>query len=212
MNKFKALLFGAACFAVGLAAVAQGQVNTVPQIGVETAILKQRTYSAVSVALVPAASATDIFCVSGSSTMAVSIKQFRITGTAGTLVTAPFTLLRRASLDTGGTAATGAALPIATPHMSGDSAATATLTAYTANPTIVDSSPLYLASSYATIPTTAAGTSIVPVVWSAGERIGEFTKAFDIPRGTTTQQYCINLNAVSISSGLLHIDMTWLEQ
>lgn len=197
---------------LGLCTQAGAQVNVVPQIGVETAILKQKTYSAASVALVPAASATDIFCISGSSTLAVSIKRLSISGTAGTLVSAPFTLLRRASLDTGGTAATGAALPVATPHMSTDSAATATLTAYTANPTIVDASPLYLRSSYLTVPVTTAGTSIAPILWQAGEMVGEFTKAFDIPKGTTTQQYCVNLNGVSISSGLLHIDITWLEQ
>lgn len=197
---------------LGLPAPAFAQVNVVPQVGVQSAILKQKTYSAASVALAPAASATDIFCISGSSTLAVSIKRIRISGTAGTLVSAPFTLVRRASLNTGGTAATGAALPVAAPHISTDSAATATLTAYTANPTIVDSSPLYFRSDYLTLPVTTAGTSIAPLVWEAGETVATFTKAFDIPKGTTTQQYCINLNGVSVSSGLLHISTTWLEQ
>ena len=37
---------------------------TVPQVGVNQANVREQTYSAVSVALVPAASATDVFCIS----------------------------------------------------------------------------------------------------------------------------------------------------
>lgn len=191
--------------------LALAQVNTVPQIGVTSGIVKQVTYSAISHALVPDSSATDIFCIAGSSTKAISVKQIRVTGTAGTLVTAPFTLLHRVTLDTGGTAATGTALPVGAPNLPTDPAATATLTAYTANPTINDSSPTYYRTAYTTIPTTAAGTSINPLLWTFGEQVGLFTRALDIAKGATTQQYCLNLNSTSISSGLLEIEITWVE-
>jgi hypothetical protein len=116
-----AMAAGAILLLVG---AALAQVNTVPQIGVDTAIVKQNTYSAVSIGLVPAASATDIFCISGSSTKAISIN---------------------------------------------------------------------------------------PIIWRFGEESSWFSRGLDIPSGSTAQQYCINLNAVSITSGVLHIDTTWVE-
>lgn len=205
----KALLSGLA-LAV-LATAAPAQVNTVPQIGVISSITKRNTYSAVSIGLVPAASATDIFCISGSTSRAISIKKIGITGTAGTLVTAHFTLLRRVSLDTGGTPAATTALPVATPHLTTNAAATAVLIAYTANPTIVDAAPLYLRSAWTTLPVTTAGTSINPITWRFGSYEDMFSQGADIPAGSTAQQYCINLNATSVSSGLLDIDIEWTE-
>jgi len=185
---------------------------TVPQVGVNQANVREQTYSAVSVALVPAASATDVFCISGSATKMIAISKIVISGTAGTLVSLPFTLVRRATLNTGGTAATGSAAPVATRHNSTNAAATATLTAYTANPTINDSSPLYLRSQILTLPTTAAGTVINPIWWNSGTAVEAYSQRFDIPAGSTTVQYCVNLNSVSVSSGSLHISVTWSER
>lgn len=193
-----------------LGAPASAQVNTVPQVGVESGIVKQSTYSAVSLGLVPAASATDIFCISGSTTKNISIKRISISGTAGTLVTAPFTLLRRVSLDTGGTAAVTTALPVASPNFSTDPAATAVLTAYTANPTIVDASPLYFRTATLSLNTTAALVASPRLVWEFGEAVSTFSRGLDILKNTA-QQVCINLNAVSVTSGLLNIDITWVE-
>lgn len=197
--------------ALGLIAPAAAQVNTVPQVGTISAYLKEYTYSAISRGLAPAASATDIFCIQGG-TRAISVKEIRLTGTAGTLVTAPFTLVRRTSLNTAGTAATGAALPVAAPHISTDPAASASLNAWTANPTLNDSSPTYYRTGWATLPVTSAGTSINPLVWQFSDAIAAFSKGLDIPAGATTQAYCINLNAVSVSSGLLDISITWTER
>lgn len=204
--------FLSAALGLGLLAPAFAQVNVVPQVGLNTSNLRQATYSAVSLGLVPAASGTDIFCISGSSTKAISIRRIAISGTAGTLVSLPFTLLRRTSVDTGGTAATTTAAPVATPHLSSDPAATATLIAYTANPTIVDSSPLYLHTSVLTLPVTTAGTSINGINWVAGTPVDAYSRGYDIPSGSTAQQYCVNVNAVSVSSGLLNIAITWVEQ
>lgn len=194
---------------LGIISPAVAQVNTVPQIGVETAILKQRTYSAASIGLVPPASSTDIFCISGSTTASISIKQIRITGVAGTAVSMPFTLLHRVTLDTGGTAATTTALPVATPNNPSDSAASAVLIAYTAVPTINDTSPTYLRSQYVNLPLTSTA-AVVPAIMVGGEMIGEFSKAFDIPK-SVVGQYCINMNTTSVSSGVLNIDITWTE-
>lgn len=196
---------------LGLIAPAFGQINTVPQVGVISGIVKKASYSAVALALPPAASATDIACIAGSSTKTIIVRRIIITGTAGTLVTAPFTLLKYASVDSGGTAATTTAnwANTISKRDSGDPAASATLISYSANPTINDSSPTYVASAHLTVPTTAAGTSTRPLIW-------EFDTPFSFVKGPvlrgTSQQLCVNLNAVSISSGLLHVSIDWTEE
>ena len=189
---------------------ATAQVNTVPQVGVATAVVTRNTYSAVALALPPAASATDIACIAGSSTKTVYVSRIRISGTAGTLVSAPFTLVRRTTADTGGTAATTTANWANTiaKNDTNNPTPTATLISYSANPTINDTSPVYLRSSYLTLPTTAAGTSISPIQWDWDSL--EFMQRPTL-RGAA-QQFCINLNGVSVSSGLLHINIQWSEE
>jgi len=206
MKKWIPLLVGAAFAALP----AMAQVNVVPQVGVNSAVVTRSTYSAVALALPPAASATDIACIAGSASRTVFVDRITISGTAGTLVTAPFTLLRRASVDSGGTAATTTANWANTiaKNDTGNATATATLISYSANPTINDTSPTYIASDYITLPTTAAGTIIRPVIW-------EWPNTSFAQRPTlrgTSQQLCINLNAVSVSSGLLHVDIQWTEE
>lgn len=198
--------------ALGLIAPAAAQINTVPQTGLITSILKNPTYSAISVGLVPAASATDLFCLNGSTTKTVHLDRLRVSGTAGTAITTPVILKLNHSLDTGGTAATGLALPVAAPNNPGDPAATATLTAYTGNPTVNDSTPNYLhtaAVSFAVTTSTNPGSG---VELKAGTAIDFFNKGWDIPKASTVvQQLCVNLNGVSISSGVLAITAEWTE-
>jgi len=208
MNRKLALL---AVAGLTLSGVAFAQVNTVPQVGLITSILKKSSYSSVTLALPPAASATDIACIAGSSTKTVIVRKITITGTAGTLVTAPFTLVRRTSVDTDGTAATTTAnwANNISQRDTNDAAATATLISYSANPTINDTSPTYVASAHLTVPVTSAGTVTRPLVW-------DFDTPFSFVKGVVlrgaAQQACINLNAVSISSGLLHISIDWTEE
>ena len=205
----KLLLGTVAGFALTSAALAQ--INSVPQVGVISGILKKSTYSAVALALPPAASATDIACIAGSSTKTVIVRRVTVTGTADTLVTAPFTMVRRTSVDSGGTAATTTAnwANTISRRDSSDAAASATLISYSANPTINDTSPTYIASAHLTVPVTSAGTVTNPIVW-------EFDTPFSFVKGVVlrgaTQQACINLNGVSVSSGLLHISIDWTEE
>lgn len=184
-------------------------VNTVPQVGVICDITRNSTYAAASVGLVPAASATDIFCISGSTTKTISVREITISGTAGTAITTPVLLYRRVSLDTGGTPATGAALPVGVPLSSANPAATAVLTAYTANPTIVDSSPSLLAAPAISFSVTTSTNS--PFILNGGTQVDIQSQGFDIVKGTA-QQLCLNLNGVSVSSGVLAIGMKWTEQ
>src|SRR5258705_5485634 len=94
------------CALVGaLAAPAAAQVNVVPQVGLTTNYLARQTYSAGFFGLVPAASATDVICLAGSATKTVRLQNIRLSGTAGTLVTTPVQLVRRVTVDPGGTPA-----------------------------------------------------------------------------------------------------------
>lgn len=194
------------------APAALAQVNVVPQVGVTTAYLEKQTYSAAFIGLVPAASATDVVCLAGSATKTVKLREIRLSGSAGTLVTLPITLLMRTTADTGGTAASTTANPANTiaKRDSNNATATATPISYTANPTINDTSPTYVDSASLTLPTTAAGTVTVPLNFSY---VGQNTSLMQVPtlRGAA-QQLCLNFNAVSVSSGVLNGSITWTEE
>lgn len=163
-------------------------------------------YTAVAVGLAPAASCTDVLTLIGSATKTIRLLRMSISGTAGTLVSLPMFLARRVSLNTGGTPATGNALPVASKLDSGDAAATATLNAYTANPTIVDASPTLIRAGTVTLPVTSAGTSINPLVWDF--TMPGFKAA--VLRGAA-QSLNLNLNSVSVTSGLLNVELQWAE-
>lgn len=203
----KKLLLSTA-LSLGLCAPAFAQVNTVPQAGLITGILKTPTYTASSVGLVPAASATDIFCLNASATENIVLHRVAISGTAGTAITTPVLLYRRVSQDTGGTAATSLALPVAVPNNSTDPASTATLTAYTANPTVVDSSPSLIRGPAVSFAVTTTANSPFEMIF--GTAVDMFEKGIWLAKGTT-QQLCLNLNGVSISSGVLAINFEWTE-
>lgn len=205
----KLILSAVAGLAFTGAALAQA-VNVVPQVGQISSIIRNPTYTATAVGLAPAASATDIFCISPGTTKNISVRRVVIGGTAGTAITTPFLLYRRVSLDTGGTAATGLALPVAVPHFAGDSASTATLTAYTANPTVVDSSPSLMGAMLVDLPVTTAAGGRVDSERLFGTSVDMFSRGVDLQKNTA-QQLCVNLNGVSVSSGVLAITMEWQE-
>lgn len=209
---FRKLLLGLA-LVLGLSAPALAQcpgVNcTVPNQGLAY-ISKNKTYHAISVGLVPAASATDILCINQSATKAVHISHIVVSGTAGTAITTPVIVKLNHSLDTGGTAATGLALPVAAASNSSDPAATATLTAYTANPTIPDSTPSYLGAQAESFAVTTTANQFLPFELST--EVDLFNKGWDMPAlGTPVQQICLNLNGVSISTGVLAVWLSWQE-
>jgi hypothetical protein len=184
-----------------------GGVNSVPVVGVgclsESNI---NTYGATSIGLVPAASATDIACITGSATSIVRVLAIRVSGSAGTLVSLPVVITKHASADTGGTAATGNALPVAYKMDPTDATPGASLTAYTANPTIPDASPGLIDAGVVTFNTTASvGGAPLQFAWT--------THIYNEPPQlrTVAQQLCVNLNGISITSGLLAISFLWTE-
>lgn len=183
-------------------------VNSVPRSGVSCPSDSiAPTYMATGVGIVPASSATDIACITGSATTIVRVQQIRISGSAGTLVSLPVVITKHASANTAGTAATSTALPVPYRLDSLNPAPGATTTAYTANPTISDSTPGLVDAGIATFNLTSA-------VGSAATTFSWTTRAYNeapVLRGIA-QQLCVNLNGITVSSGLLAVSFLWTEQ
>lgn len=183
-----------------------GGVNTVPQVGQACASEPTvDTYAATGIAIVPAAAATDIACITGSATRIVRVQTVRVVGT-GTAITIPVVLSKHAAANTGGTAATGTALPVPYALDSSDAAASATTTAYTANPTITDSTPGLIDIQFLGLAATTTSTA-GNVMFNYGDR--NFMEAITL-RGVA-QQLCVNLNGTTPTASL-SVTFRWTEQ
>lgn len=165
------------------------------------------SYMASGFGIVPAASATDVACITGSSSKVTRVQRINVSGTAGTLVTLPVIINKHSVANTGGTAAATTALPAPIPLDSAFAAATATTTAYTANPT-VDSTAVQLDAKTVSFNTTSALATgpTASFDWSARS----FASAPTLR--STAQQVCVNFGGISVSSGLVAISFYWTEQ
>ena len=205
MNRF----LGAA-FAALLSTTALAQVNVVPSPGLAIENLRKQTYSAVAVGLATAASATDVACISASPSKEIHLKYIIISGTTGTNIVVPISILRRATLDTGGTPATGIALPVPAANWPTNGPASATLVSYTANPTITDTSPGYFRTvGMAMTVTTAAGSS--EQEFEFGTFVEGFAQDLMLAKGST-QQVCVNFGATTVTTPSINITFEWSEQ
>ena len=211
----KRILLSAA-FLLGLPLAAQAQcvgvagINTVPVPGIvcnQDSIVS--TYAATGIGIVPAATPTDIAWLTGSATRTIRVKRIRVGGTAGTAINIVATLMKRASADTGGTAGTTTAVPVPYPLDSTYTAATATAISYTANPTIVDSTPGVLDAETIFLPATGTASASRPALYDLGLNLATSPVVL---RGIA-QQLCVNLGGVTTpSSGLMTVSFTWTEQ
>jgi hypothetical protein len=185
-----------------------------PTFGVISGYAPKQTYSAVFIGLAPTASTTDLICIAGSSSKTIQLLQIKLSGSAGTTLSLPVTVLRRTALDTGGTAASTTANPANTisRRVTTNGAPTATLVSYTANPTINDTSPTYIDSAQLAVSLTTMATVSIPVEFNWDKQNNSLTQPPTIRNGQTTQQICVNLNATSLASGLLTGSITWTEE
>lgn len=190
--------------------VGVGSINNAPPPGI---ICQQDsvvpTYHAVGVAIAVGTAPTDVACITGSATKVIRLKKIRLSGTAGTAINISVYLTKHIVANTGGTAATGTALPTAYPMDSTNPTATATLQAYTANPTIADaaSTVINAATLFMPVTSTASGPGSVIFDWGSGGIALEGPTLRGI-----AQQVCVNLNGVTApSSGLLNVQWVWTE-
>jgi hypothetical protein len=196
--------------------IALAQVNVVPSVGLTTGYLARQTYSSSFVGLVPVTAGTDVICIAGSATKTVRLQYIRLFGTTASAVqTLPIMLLKRASADTGGTPALTTANPGVTTQISkrdsNNGAATATLISYTANPTIVDTSPVFLDSGMMTMPIVTSAVAPVATEFNYARDTENFLQLPTLYG--VAQQICVNINAATVTNASLWNGViTWTEE
>ena len=159
------------------------------------------TYSANITGLAVATSPTDVFTLTGSASTTVQILAIHISGNKTNTGFQDVLLLKRSTANSGGTSSA----PTRVPHDSVDPAATATVLAYTANPTLgtlvgaVFSEKIFIPSG------TAASASSSPTI----EILTDFSKPITL-RGVN-EVFAINFNGVTMSGSNMDLSITWIE-
>lgn len=203
---------GAAGTATASALTIQGNVSGVPipttmvtssgaPLTITGAIFSM--YAAATV-VASAASATDVFTLTGSASFTVCITGVTLSGTA-TALTVPVSLIKRSTANSGGTSAAVAIVPFD----STAPAASATVLAYTANPTL---GTLVGALSTQTVPfvATTGGGNPNSIDIPALYRRREFETPIAL-RGTG-EVLAINFNATSITAPAMRGGFFWYEK
>ena len=167
---------------------------------------QKATYSACITGLVTATTPTDVFTISGSATKTIKITRLGFTGLQTTSALRDIVLLKRSTANTGGTSTA----PVAVSYDSNNAAATAVVTAYTANPTALGTLVGNMRSYKYPLDANPTGTSAVPstpVEWMFGDKGGQAITL----RGAT-QLFCVNLNSVTSTGDSLDIFVEWTEE
>jgi hypothetical protein len=165
------------------------------------------TYAAATPSVVPAASATDIFTITGSGTKTVYIHKITVTGTRTAHAHDLVQLIKRSTANSGGTSATLTNVP----YDSTNAAATAVVRSYTANPTLGTAvGTVYARRQSFPVQTPANaqgnGGSVVPWEWTF------VANAQPIILRGTNQVLAVNLNAITITGGILQFSIEWSEE
>lgn len=159
------------------------------------------TYSASVNALAPALTPTDIFTVTGSATRTVKITKIQIDATATAAAVIAVFLPKRSTANAGGTSTA----PTRVPLDSTNAAATATVLAYTANPTTLGTLVGNIRQEKLLVSTTT----------SSGETLllqfGDTSGSPIVLRGTG-EVLAFNLNAVSLAGGSINLFVEWTEE
>lgn len=183
-----------------------GQAGVQGGAGVVTALTQrivrsvEATYSASVAGLVTALVATDIFTITGSASKTVKITQIQVAAT-GNNNNVDLDLIKRSTANTGGTSTSRTAVP----HDSTDAAATATVLAYTVNPTLGTPVGTVRATNFATA--SAISPQADRVVFDFGASISKPI----VLRGTS-QVLAVNLNGNTIAAPAVDISVEWTEE
>jgi hypothetical protein len=163
---------------------------------------RKATYSATAVFSPTATAATDVFTITGSATKTIRVTRLTVFGTETTAATQIVEILKRSTANSGGTSAASTAVP----HDSNNSAATATVLSYTANPTT-------LGTLLATIRTGRPffGSGATPQDPSSTYVFGDVNEQAIVLRGTG-QVLAVSLNSASIIGVSLRCWVEWTEE
>lgn len=185
--------------ATALSAVVPAQAQ-VPSINY-TSPAQVASNRATIVGLVPASSATDLFTIQGVAGKAIQIKKIRCSGISTAAATALLQVVKRSTLDTGGTSTTMTNVRL----NSNNPAGTALVKAYTANPTLGTSIGV-LDAAYLSTNTLATS------AFDNGGVTFDFSNQWLWINEATTQ-VAVNANATSLTAGAsLDCTVEWDEQ
>jgi len=172
--------------------------NTTPWL-VQSNQQTSKTYSA-STNITPAASATDIFTITGNGTTTVFVTKIRLSGTQTTGGLVNVSAIKRSSADSGGTSSSVTAVP----HDSNNAAASATLLNYSANPASTGTAVGTVRQDAVPFSASTATTNNI-VEWTFGNNGQPMTL-----RGTA-QQLALNLGGSTVTGGSINVDIEWYE-
>jgi len=163
-------------------------------------------YSATVAALALAVTATDFATLSGAAGKIITLNRIAISGVATAATSATLLLIKRTTLDTGGTATNPAGVLID----SGQSAeaARAVMAAYTANPAALGTATAPLGGTLAAF-TVGLGTAAAPQPQTILS--GDIVGSPNIVLRNSTDQIAINANSVTIAGGLVSVTFVWTE-
>lgn len=159
------------------------------------------TYSASVKGLVPVALATDLFTITGSASKTIYVTRVSFSGTTttGSGTGTNVTLVKRSTADTAGTATTQPNIPFDSTSAAG----TAVVKSYTANPTLGTTVGAIRSSRDSFLPTSLG---VSQIVWEFGNAAAMAPAL----RGVA-EQLCINLDGVTVTGGVIDIDIEWTE-
>lgn len=159
-----------------------------------------QTYAAATVGF-SRATAGDLFCVTGSASKTVKVRQINVSATTGTIVTTDVSIVLRSTLDTGGTPTT----LTNTAFNSNNAASTAVVTIYATAPTTGTLIGTISANKYTALTTNANQLGIIDNLFS-------FNKIYDqsLTLNGATQAACVVVGAVN--SGNWNVDVFWSEE
>lgn len=162
------------------------------------------TYAASVTGLVPAAAATDIFTIYGSASKTIRITRLESSGIASTAGSFVFSLIKRSSVNTLGTSTAVTRVP----NDSANVAATATVLAYTASPTVLGTTVGGVRAQrvFMSTPTLVTHTPPTVLVWEFGTA-GQNQVLRGVGEGLA-----LNLGAATVIGGLMNISVEWLEE
>ena len=160
----------------------------------------RRTYNC-AFTVAPAASATDIVEIVGSSSKTVLIHSITISGTQTTGGGVPVYIIKRSTAATGGTSSSPTIVPRSTVLGEG-AAATAVVKAYTVNPTTGTSVGNIWLGNVST-PATTGDTQPYTITFNQ--------TGMPVKLSGTSQTLCINLNGATVTGGLFYITIEFSE-
>jgi hypothetical protein len=176
-------------------------------ITVTSTVATRATYSAAASSLTVAASATDIFTITGSASRTVRILRISLSAWKTAVSSEQILLIKRSTANSGGTSATLTAVP----HDSTNAAATATVRSYTANPTL-GTAVGTIRSVKLPVPTQTPSNAQSQTGYSVKEwEFGKHSGQAVVLRGTS-EVLAVNLNAVTVAGSNFSIDVEFTEE